>query len=237
MKFVFENDRFPEDVEHIKNNGFEIINCQYNSNGLTFSKELSGPFLFRGSVNLGKRINNQFEESVTFLYDNVYDCTSYMHTLGDKALNNPHFYVEAKLLDDVNKILNVDFFHKQNSVSKIITGGKYEFASSDFIPNELILLSNIKPISAEWRFCISNSAVLTASPYGSNIHSIPDGCIDFVNNVLNLIQDPAPIYFIDVCLCSGEFKIVSITPLLTSNWYFCDKQKILQELKRLTNDL
>lgn len=235
MQLVYEPNIFNEDDEKIYSSGLDVITCKFEIDGPKFSKELSGPFLFRGSIQLGRRVSKEHPESITWLYDNVYDCKSYLHYLGDLALNNPHMYVEAKFLNEWAERIDIDFFCKQNSGYKFVTGGLYSNVKYDIpllYPEELVLISEARPVGAEWRCIISEQSLLSYAGYGDIIHPFPEDGEGFVKQVLEAIPEPAPMWVLDICRVAGELKVVEINALLTSGWYDCDRDKILSELKR-----
>ena len=235
MQLVFQCDVFPEDEEALSS--FDLVACRATVDGPVFSKELTGPFLFRGSIAVGRRITKTMPNAITWLYDKVYDCTNYLPSLGTKALNNPHILCEAGTLPILIEKIGTNFFLKENSGYKYFTGGEYADIK-DYLQycfyNDILLLSPIRSIVAEWRFVISDMAILTSSPYGDTLREATRGATSLVEEVLVDFIEPAPMWTIDVCeLASGEFKIVEINSLLTAGWYDCDRTKIVADLKRI----
>jgi hypothetical protein len=235
-KLVYQTEVFPEDYD-VLHSEFDIITCESSIDGPIFSQEVSGPFLFRGSIPIGRRITKTMPRAITWLYDKVYDCNKYLPQLGLNALNNPHMFCEAGTFHLLIQSIKYDnIFIKDNNGYKSMSGGKYEDIKYDLpilFPEELILMAPLKEIVAEWRFVISDMVILTGSPYPPTIEEVTPEIEKFAETVLADLQEPAPMWTLDICrLKNGSLKVVEINSLLSAGWYDCDRQKIVSELKR-----
>lgn len=235
MQLVFQPEVFPEDEADLRSEFEDLVEVKYTVNGPEFSKPPDTDFVFRGGIQLGRRLKRLYPKCTTWLYDNVYDCNAYLPSLGDSALNNPHVFCEAGTLSLLLATLDENnVFIKQNSGYKTFTGEIYSNVRDEvakLFPHELLLLAPIRRIGPEWRFVISDMKVLTFSPYLDITGEPP---ISFVEETLQKMVEPAPMWTLDVCrLTSGEPKVVEINSLLTAGWYSSDRRLIIDELKKV----
>lgn len=239
LKIVYEESVFPEDRDFILGCGASVITCKFGIDGPEFSEEINGPFVFRGSIQLGRRLSKEFPECISYLYDHVYDYSKYAIHINDLLLNDEYFYVEAANIHKMYERLGVDFFVKENNGYKYVGGGKYSDIKQDLdkcLPESLLMLAPLKEIGPEWRCVISGGKLLTYSSYGDIINPFPEEAQDVVDRCLSFLPEPAPMWTLDLCRHQGEIKVVEINSLLTAGWYDCNRQLIFQELQRHIDD-
>lgn len=253
MKWVVQTEVFYENEDKlVQILGDRLVWCKYKLNGLELSQPIPDEerFVFYGSTQLGRQLFRQ-NRAINWLYDEVYDCTYYMHKFGADCLNNPHILTEVGNFHSLREMIlgETKFFVKQNFGYKSFTGRVFDDYTQDDIDKlfdeELLLLAEAKSIGAEWRFVIKTNQladevskvhqVVTWSPYGDKF-SNGVGLAEYVKSVLSTAKvrsyDPAPFWVLDVCEYENSYKVVEVNSLLSSGWYDCDVPKIIEEVDK-----
>jgi hypothetical protein len=233
LNWVVQKQVFEENYKAIKSVLKDrVIKFDHRITGAHFERDPGMGFIFYGSIAAGRQLQRT-HNAICWLYDDVYDCSYYMHHFKGFLLNEEHSFIttgfsEEYLLD------KPDMFIKENKGYKSFTGcvydemAKYEISKLD--KATLLLVAPKKEVDAEWRFVISDSKILTFSQYGSRIHPSDDGAVEFVNMVVNRClwaYDPAPIWTLDVAISNGRYYVLEVNSLLSAGWYNCEVEKII----------
>ena len=97
-----------------------------------------------------------------------------------------------------------------------------------------IVVSKPRPISQEWRLFMINKSVSTGSCYQKDGVSdqstdIPEGVIKFAEAVAD-IWTPAPIFTLDIALCSEKLYVVECGCFNYSGFYGADLVKLVKDI-------
>jgi hypothetical protein len=231
-EWVVEQGVFEENEQKLRDIlGERFISVKYTINGPTFSRSPVSDYVFYGTSVLGRRLQkSKGHKAICWLWDKVYDCNYYLPYFGKLALNNPHILVEAGTFPLLWESIGLESaFVKQNSGYKTFTGMVMDkFIDPELYSDDLLMLSPVRPIEAEWRFVIHNGSTLTYSSYG-DIISCGDEAKSFVESVLGQVQyDPAPLWTLDICKSNGDYRVLEVNSLLSAGWYDCDVKKIVE---------
>jgi hypothetical protein len=212
--------------------------------------------IFYGSIAFGRYLQTQ--GFFSFLPDNVFDCNYWMHHFGPLALNDEHMYIEAGCFKTVVKALGIEklgFFVKQNKGYKFFSGQVYNGVAladieSQMFPEDLVLIAPKKEIGREFRFVIATDfksydyEIVTYSRYGleENLDpTVPQSVIDYADQCIKGINyAPCVVWTLDICELyhegSEKYAVVEPNSLMTSGWYNCDIQKIVDVVDRLLGE-
>ena len=132
-------------------------------------------------------------------------------------------------------------FIRPTKDSKVFNGGIFTQTKwqdlVDRIKDDIRIQVNVvKPIYKEARVWVVNGKVVTSSYYkiGNNVMWLPDVELDginFVKSALELWNDLAPAFVMDIALTPFGWKIVEINCINCSAFYCCDMQKLIIELE------
>lgn len=260
-KWFVEKDVFEENEEKlslilgdrlvfVKRDAGKLEVCDLEGNAITERG------IFYGSIAFGRYLQTQ--GFFSFLPDNVFDCNHWMPKFGPLALNEHHVYVEAGCFESIIKAIGFqegNFFVKENKGYKFFSGQVYNgVALSDIktqlFPEDLVLLAPKMEIGREFRFVINMNLVdyeyeiVTYSRYGleENLDQIvPQSAIDYVNSCIKGVSySPCVVWTLDVCELyregSEKYAVVEPNSLMTSGWYNCDIQKIVDVMDNLVGE-
>ena len=252
--------------EAIKNNGhnvhiFEYIPILCDIKKLPFKD--TDTVIFYGSLNAAKVIKRKFKffPGVIGTFD-LYNCLIYYQFLYPHLLNKkceilPYKYLlseKKKLFDNFGE--DDTIFIRPNSSMKLFNGSlvtKDEFEDKvinefqlydNLDPNELIIVSNPKPIKNEWRFIVSGKEIISGSQYKENrkhkespwIHT---DAIEFLNKVLfHTSYDPDYVWVIDICqLENDKFYVLETGSFSCSGLYANNLDKVVNGVSKIIYEL
>ncbi len=159
---------------------------------------------------------------------------------------------QIKLCNDIlNESYDEDLFIKPSSDTKafdagIIEAGKTikEHIESQFhrenYGNELILLSPLKDIDAEYRFFVVNNEVVSGSSYRINGQlksnpDVPKRIWEKAEEYSKLYQ-PHDIFTLDLCEIGDDVKIVEYNCFNCSGIYATEYAKVIHKVEEFFND-
>ena len=171
-------------------------------------------------------------------YDvNKFDQTNYAN-LGLPLLNDSAMYLPIK--DNLNRSFDKTMFIKPSRDLKAFDGGFIERGQTikDFIENqmyqafyidEIAIISELRNISAEYRFFVVNGEITGQSMYkfGGHVtkaYPVPQNIIDAANEYKDLYQ-PDDIFTMDLADTDQGIKIIEYNCWNASGHYNCDLVK------------
>lgn len=187
--WLIEKDIF-EDIEdrliaEIKNQGLDVkfLTNVREDDVTNKAQKLYGPqdcVIFYGSLNLGRKLRKAPWIPGVYLNERAFECTSYYPVLADKLVH--HNYIMMPFGDLIRRKNNLyeyfnsdKIFIRPNSGNKQFTGmiatkNDYEecvklAAFYNVDPDLLVVVSNVMPLTKEWRFVVVNKEVISGSLY------------------------------------------------------------------------
>lgn len=206
-----------------------------NNDLLPWQKEMAGELLKRLKLGI-------FHDKKAF-------DQSFYGTMNLPLLNNDS---EIKLCRDVlHQFYDEDLFIKPSSDTKafdagIIEAGKTikehiesQFHREDY-KNELILLSPLKEIDAEYRFFVVNNEVVSGSSYRINGQlksspNVPKNVWEKAVEYSKLYQ-PHDVFTLDLCEVGNDIKIVEYNCFNCSGIYATEYEKVINKVEHFFNE-
>ena len=217
--------------------------------------------IFQGSLNLARQLQRE-KSWIPGVWCSLHNfkCSVYYPYFAKFLLNSEYFFVPvADLLrrkDELYRRFAVDtcLFVRPDSGFKTFTGRPipYEEFSSDYEwmvefsdPDSLALISNPKPIDAEYRFVVAERKVIAGSTYriDGDLKYIPvdlksdrdRGAWEFLDSVFEEkeIWTPDPVFVVDVCISNDNYYILELNSFSCSGLYACDLQAVVKSASDL----
>ncbi len=257
LKWFVEKDVFSENEDKLSSILGDRLTFVKNSLSDSLIVDMEGnPILekgiFYGSIHLGRRL--QKHGFLSFLSDDVFDCSTWLPRFGPLAVNFGHTYIEAGCFESFVKNFKFefgDFFVKQDKGYKSFTGQVYNDQTlsqikSDLFDNDMLLIAPIQKIGREFRFVVVSdfnnenysNIIITGSKYPSDDDkTVPESALYFAQKTVAGIEYyPSQLWTIDICELSHEgserYSVVEPNSLLTAGWYDCDIQKIIEQVEK-----
>jgi hypothetical protein len=206
--------------------------------------------LFRGTLNLGRDILRTSWIPGAYMDEKNLRCSTYYTYFGKYLLNNKYFLITlGELIRRREEILDYfnsdgDLFIRPDSNMKSFRAGIFNLNNLNIIQslkselgtNEttLLLVSQKKPISKEWRFFIYKNQVITGSLYLVGEERIDErikgGYLEnYVNDVLKAVDwYPESLYTFDICESNGELHLLELGSYSCAGEYGCDLGLIIE---------
>ena len=209
-----------------------------------------------GSIQFTKAFLSKYDHIVGFFDSNKLLAQKYLsNTPNHLFLNGKSIFITFGQLkqnkDWYYKLFNTnELFIRPDSSEKIFTGFLLHFESFDYevnsleqltsVTNEtLILLSKPQNILSEYRFFICNNEVLDGCQYIKNNEietskNVPEEALEVAQKFANIdpYQRPDQYLVCDVCKKeNGDFKIVELNAMSTSDLYVCNPSVLYQSFK------
>lgn len=192
-------------------------------------------------------------------YENEVFDSLQLHTYyKDYVLNKDFSFIPFGNLKDLKWQLfrtfarETEIFMRPNSGAKSFTGGVFDLVDfdkeidkikeeSEVKDDDLVLVSSVKKILAEFRLICFGNEIVGYSTYRFNgllteIKSVPKEVLDFWTLALHDTRwIPEKFYVVDIVMDNdGSYYVLEFNCLNSSNWYAADVEKILEKIK---NDL
>lgn len=210
----------------------------------------NGPVLFYGSTKLVEKVarNNRWRPGVyydaeAFKYESMEDalvseCLNYgcdtmsmeraIEWMNDINANEMFIKPAADMKEFVGGVRN---FREMN---ELLEPGHQSRATKDTI----VVMSEPKEITHEWRTIIVNGRVITGSQYRSHGQTMRPGDYGTLPEVVKLYAEsmaakyhPAPVFVLDVGeLADGSLKVVECNCFNCSGWYWSDFYVIARDV-------
>ncbi len=257
--WFLEETAFQEDLEPMKREiikqGFTLKTDKYTPfQGGTYHQlfDSSECVIFYGSLNLAKQLSEDrnFHPHIYCTMRN-YECSKYYAYLGKFLLNSHYAMLPFSELKRNREFLFERFgqfgviFVRPNTGDKIFTGQlvhddnfdhDYELLGFYDVPPEcLIVISEPRNITGEWRFVVSDKKLISWSAYKTPGVEIPTPAMHLAEEVSNGGYEPDPVWTIDICQTTdGEFHLLEIGSFSCAGLYDCKMEPIVREVSRIT---
>jgi hypothetical protein len=255
MNVIFQQEYFEEELPIWEKKGAIIASGLYDAeHGLDFApiiargtiafyKVFQRSLLQRGWPDLTWPFNNNWNK---YSYDRLLLCSGILNDSTTTEIfyntehsNLPIHDVESCFSEDAPRI-----WIRSVSGSKNFSGGvfsKEEYAAElqyleQKCPDISLVISTPKILGCEWRVVIINDEIISASQYmdaGNPVYNsdVPTAVLKFAErwrkqNMFSISGS----YVLDVCEYNEDLKVVEANNLLTSGWYSCDVEKIVDKL-------
>lgn len=220
--------------------------------------------VFQGSLNLGSQLQREKDWIPGVYWDKPkYECSYYYSYLGEHLLNADGYflpYAEFKRnIDKIFKSMDECLFVRPNDGAKSFTGmviHKFNLEEAiklmefyDIEPHKLVLVSEPKPILAEYRFIIVGDKVIAGSKYREGTPSRHKeeelnggGPWAYAQDVLDKTNfRPDKVWVMDVCDIipdAGviERKVLEIGCFSCAGLYACNKDDIVREVSKAAEE-
>lgn len=262
MNVIFQQDYFEEELPVWKKKGAVITNGFYDAEKLTeFApiivrgtiacyKVFKSSLTQRGWPDLTWPFNNNWSK---YSYDRLLSCSD---VLNDQTTTRFFFKTECGNLPihDLECCFTEDtprLWIRCVSGSKNFSGGvftKEEYMAEllyleQKCPDINLVVSTPKIIGLEWRVLIIDDEVISASQYmdagvPAYTSDVPKEVLKFAASwkIKNYFTVPGS-YVLDICEYNEELKVVEINNLLTSGWYSCDVEKVVDRLYEVVGSI
>lgn len=261
-KWLIEDDAFPESVapfiEAVQQLGLEyktITQQPFVRPNFQTLFDKDDCVIFYGSLGLAKKISKQTNWVPGVYYDvPKYNCTSYYAALGKFLLNGNYIMLPFSELQRQKEFLfecvgqDRTVFIRPNRGDKIFTGKmvlkeEYDkdidyFGFGDIDPSELVIVSEPRNISNEWRFVVVDGEVITGSQYRENTRvavaaEYPQAALDFAKNIV-AVYNPEPAWILDVCRTDyNEHWIMEVGCFSCAGLYACNRTVIIEKISAI----
>jgi hypothetical protein len=243
---LFQTDYFEDELPLWEAVGAKCIT------GLCRDEDITefGPIIPRGTIaffnSVKFSLRNKGYPDITWPFNNNWNRYSYLSwTSCDDLLNNDFktFYGFEDLKKHIK--INGPRWVRSNSGSKIFTGGVFDLESiiveEEYFKqhggtNVEFVAASPKQIDKEWRLIIVGGEIVCSSMY--MYKGEPNEKRGAPNNLLlfaeGWVKKHAHLfvhsYTMDICDSGGRYFLVEVNNLLTSGWYFADKEKIINKI-------
>lgn len=279
-KWLVEVDLFTDTEEDlikaIKDSGREVKTLKYipfDDDLPSRCLQLYGPedcVVFYGSLNFCKKLRKLPWIPGVYLDDKKYECTSYYPAFGDLLVHKDYLMMpygdllrrKDELYDIFNKGHAGHIFIRPNSGLKEFTGTVlpyHEFEDGikicgfyDVEPELLVVVSDAKQLTKEWRFVIVNQEVISGSLYRDwsypekitpgtttkdyilmKSHSVKELCtddkaIEFAKKCAKM-YNPEPVWTLDIAeMYPGTFGVLEAGCFSGAGMYGNNLKKIVE---------
>jgi len=256
MNVIFQQEYFEEELPVWEEHGAIITNGFYDAEKITdFS-----PIIIRGTIACYKVFKNSLTHrgwpDITWPFNNNWLKYSYDRLpLCSDVLNDDHttthfFYnteysnlpihdVEGCFTEDMPRMWIRSVSGSKNFSGGVFTKDEYT-AELQYLeqkcPDINLVVSTPKIIGCEWRIIIIDDKIISASQYmdaGTPVYSsdVPKEVLKFAESWrLHNAFAASGSYVLDICEHNESLKVVEINNLLTSGWYSCDVEKVVDTL-------
>jgi hypothetical protein len=206
--------------------------------------------LFRGTLNLGRSILRTSWVPGAYMDERNLRCTSYYTYFGKYLLNNQYFILPlGELIRRQAEILAYfgsagELFIRPDSNMKTFRAGIFDLQKLNTIAaigselsrdmTTLVLVSQKRSISREWRFFIYKNEIVTGSLYLVGEDRIDErikgGHLeDYLNRVLQQVDwYPELLYCVDICESEGELYILELGSYSCAGEYGVDLDLLIE---------
>ena len=216
------------------------------------------PTIFYGSINFAQQVARESKWIPGVFYNkDAYKCSHFYPFLGKYHLAQEYAFLPwGSILEKKNWIFdtfgnNGCVFMRPDCGEKTFTGKVFTYERfEDEIktlcynepqPNELVVISEPKNISKEWRFIVSDNKVVTGSLYKQDGFT-KQKCFDINNHkdsgqqgslswlLHNIIKDyqPDPIYCVDICQTkNGYYHLLELGAFTSCGLYRCNLREVV----------
>lgn len=180
--------------------------------------------------------------------DSFFNIFNYKKIWGENFLNYNFKKYPFRELDFVKKGA---FFARPMFDNKCFDGGIYKIPDQNFIINKeclrsrckywnqsCICLSEVQHIDFEWRVVVINSKIVTLCQYARKMNTcidknnIPDSLVEFCQKQICDVLSP-PAWVVDIALVQNKYKILECNIFNASNFYDCNRKKIVISLEKM----
>ena len=206
--------------------------------------------LFRGTLNLGRDILRTSWIPGAYMDEKNLRCTTYYAYFGQYLLNNKYFILPlSELIRRRKEILeyfhsNGELFIRPNSNMKSFRAGVFNLQvlntmqtlGSELKRDEstLVLVSEKRSITKEWRFFVYKDEIITGSLYLVGEERINErikgGYLEnYLAEVLKQVSwYPELLYTVDICESERELYILELGSFSCAGEYGCDLSLIIE---------
>lgn len=216
-----------------------------------------------GSINLIRHLNSQFKPDLSiWMNQHNLSCRKYYSEWGPFCLQRKYImlpWIELKRRFTevyLNIFQDENIFIRPNNCFKSFTGkvvGRSEFLEwwemeqdcYNLDPEMLVVISEFREIDVEYRFIISDHAVITGRDYSGKIDKCMDvhleSALEYAKSIAAHKWQPDVIYTLDVAEFNNNFYVLEMGSVNCSAFYNADLEKIVQEMTAVStkqyNDL
>lgn len=183
-------------------------------------------------------------------------CKDYLSRIPSKYLLNANFimlpygsFKDRK--EQVFDLFNTNkLFIRPDSGLKTFAGTTIHYLDFDYeintlekltgvLDNTLILISNIQPISKEYRILVGDGKVIASSMYKQNDKVVmkegaPDGAKELAHIIANQEHQPDKAYTVDVAeLENGDFKVIELNSFSCAGLYACNLYDVVKGISEI----
>lgn len=247
VTWVIEHGIFDNEVqliEEVRKKGHDVIEIDYKRifelDDLPYQPLLDEPVIFRGSLNLSKKVSrNTGWIPGTYCNRDNFNCSTYYAYWGKYLLNSNYTMMSSSEL--IRRWYADRLFVRPDSGFKDFNGGTYtrdEFIKLNLQPEMLVISSPVKQVDKEWRFVVTNNTIITGSQYlPTESTNIDVAAIEYLQSILNeLTWKPDDIYTVDICYSNGSYHVLELNSLSCSNLYQCDLAAVVECASNLATD-
>ena len=258
-KWLIEKTRYDEEyldiVEALKRNGYEYELIELKNFISHFDED--DCVVPQCTINMANYINkNHSWVPGVWLNGDAYKCSSYYPHVKDYLLNDDHeFMTVREFLENRSEVAenHADdegyIFIRPDSGLKSFTGTILPVVGQNFHFNwvwienqvkmdDVVVVSSPKIIETEYRFFVSNGEILTGSMYAPNrITGWNSQAYALAEKVAGLINDPDPIWSIDICMDENEnYHLLEIGCFSCAGVYKSDLDILVNHASKLAEE-
>lgn len=244
-RYLYSEEQEQALIKEVKAQGSQVILLDALKNGdpmlNDFSRaiwQLDKPVVFKGSLNLARKIQSETLWSPGVIYTNKnFNCSTYYAYWGEWMLNRNYrlvpFREALRLTEEWTEIVdNLHRFVRPDSGDKTFNGGVYTYdeminlaVEYNISPTTLVLTAPVKTIYAEYRFVVSDRKILSSN-YNKTDESYT--AQDYLRYILAKVSwEPDEIYVVDIAECVSGFAVLELNSFSCSDLYSCDVKPIV----------